>query len=59
VQYVGGLSLEDQACIIARAHGGKGPNRDYLYNTAQHLAELGIEDEELSWLAREVRAICS
>ncbi|MEJ2029048.1 MAG: gamma-glutamylcyclotransferase [Maritimibacter sp.] len=59
VQYVGGLSLEDQARIIAHAHGGKGPNRDYLYNTAQHLAELGIEDEELSWLAREVRAICS
>lgn len=59
VQYVGGLALEEQARIIAHAHGGKGPNRDYLYNTAAHLAELGIEDEELSWLAREVRGLCS
>ncbi len=59
VQYVRGLSLDEQARIIACAHGGKGPNRDYLFNTVAHLAELGIDDEELSWLAREVRAISS
>ncbi len=59
VQYVSGLSLDEQARIIARAHGGKGPNRDYLFNTASHLAELGIDDDELSWLAREVRTISS
>ena len=51
------LSLEDQARIIARARGGRGPNDEYLFNTAAHLDELGIADEELSWLARRVRAI--
>ncbi|WP_420850159.1 gamma-glutamylcyclotransferase [Rhodobaculum claviforme] len=58
VQYCGGLALEDQAAIIARATGGRGPNREYLWNTAAHLAELGIEDAELSWLAARVRRIC-
>jgi cation transport protein ChaC len=57
VQYCGGLPLEIQAGIIARAVGGRGPNTEYLYNTAQHLAELGIEDAELSWLTRRVREI--
>ena len=57
VQYCGGLALEEQARIIATAHGGRGPNDEYLYNTAAHLDELGIADEELSWLARRVRAI--
>ncbi len=55
VQYCGGLPLEEQAAIIAGATGGRGPNRDYLWNTAAHLAELGIEDAELSWLAARVR----
>jgi cation transport protein ChaC len=56
-QYCGGLPLEEQAAIIARAVGGRGPNRDYLWNTAAHLAELGIADAELSWLADRVRAL--
>lgn len=51
------LSLEEQAQIIAQAVGGRGPNDAYLYNTAEHLTELGIADEELSWLARRVKAI--
>ena len=37
--------------------GGRGPNTEYLFNTVAHLEELGIADEELSWLARRVRAI--
>ena len=57
VQYCGGLPLAEQAEIIAHAVGGRGPNREYLFNTADHLAELGIEDAELSWLARVVRAM--
>lgn len=56
-QYCGGLPLEEQAAIIARAVGGRGPNTDYLHNTAGHLEELGIVDEELSWLSRRVREI--
>ncbi|TGD64620.1 gamma-glutamylcyclotransferase [Tabrizicola sp. WMC-M-20] len=56
-QYCGGIALEDQAQIIARAAGGRGPNRDYLWSTAAHLAELGISDPELEWLAGRVRAL--
>jgi cation transport protein ChaC len=57
VQYCGGLALEEQAQIIAAATGGRGPNRDYLWSTAAHLAELGIADADLDWLADRVRAI--
>ncbi len=57
VQYCGGLAIAEQARIIARAAGGRGPNRDYLFATASHLAELGIEDADLSWLAAEVRGL--
>lgn len=56
VQYCA-LELDEQARIIARAVGGRGPNTEYLYNTAEHLAELGIEDADLSWLAAEVRRL--
>lgn len=56
-QYCGGLDLEEQAQIIAQASGGRGPNRDYLWSTAAHLAELGIADEELEWLATRVRSL--
>jgi cation transport protein ChaC len=57
VQYCGGLALEEQAQIIARAVGGRGPNTEYLYNTAAHLSELGIHDPDLDWLAERVRAL--
>lgn len=57
VQYCGGLALEEQAAIIARAIGGRGANRDYLFATAAHLAELGIADADLEWLAARVRAL--
>lgn len=57
VQYRGGMPLETQAKIIARAVGGRGPNTEYLYNTVRHLAELGVEDSDLSWLAARVRAL--
>lgn len=57
VQYCGGLSLEEQAQIIAHAVGGRGPNTEYLYNTAEHLAEIGLHDSDLDWLAGRVREI--
>ncbi len=56
-QYKGGLPLPAQADMIARAQGGRGPNRDYLFNTAAHLAELGLPDPELDELAARVRAL--
>lgn len=55
VQYSGRLSLEDQARIILKASGGRGPNRDYLWSTSTHLHSLGIADPELDWLAARVR----
>lgn len=57
VQYCGALDLEEQAQIIQSAVGGRGPNCEYLFNTAAHLAELGIPDPELDWLCNRVRAI--
>jgi len=56
-QYCGGLSLEAQAQIIATAKGGRGPNTEYLYNTAAHLRELGLADPDLDWLETRVRAL--
>jgi cation transport protein ChaC len=56
-QYCGGLTPEDQAQIIARSAGVRGPNRDYLYATAAHLADLGLADADLDWLAGRVRAL--
>lgn len=54
-QYCGGLPLEEQARIIARARGGRGPNAEYLFNTTRHLAEIGLHDPELEWLTERVR----
>lgn len=56
-QYCGGMPLEDQAHVIARAVGGMGPNTEYLYNTATHLAEIGLADPDLDWLVRRVRVL--
>ncbi|ABL69507.1 MULTISPECIES: gamma-glutamylcyclotransferase [Paracoccus] len=56
-QYAGPLDLHEQARIIARAQGGRGPNADYLFNTARHLAQMGIEDHAMDELARQVRGL--
>ncbi|MEO1309200.1 MAG: gamma-glutamylcyclotransferase [Pseudomonadota bacterium] len=57
VQYCGGMELEKQATIIAQATGGRGDNTEYLWNTSRHLEQLGIDDPELRWLDRRVRAL--
>lgn len=57
VQYCGGLTLEDQAQIIARAVGGRGPNTEYLFNTTDHLAAMDLRDPDLDWLANRVRKL--
>jgi cation transport protein ChaC len=54
-QYCGGLSLERQAEVIARAKGPKGPNADYLLNTVAGLEALGLHDADLVRLAGLVR----
>ena len=57
VQYAAHLTLEEQARIISHAVGGRGPNTEYLWNTVDHLRELGVEDSDLDWLANRVRTI--
>lgn len=51
------LDFETQAQTIARARGARGPNRDYLFNTAAHLARLGLADPDLEALAARVRLL--
>ena len=58
-QYCAGLALEDQARIIASAVGGRGTNAEYLFNTAAHLAELGLRDPEMDWLSTRVQELCA
>jgi cation transport protein ChaC len=59
VQYCGGLPLEEQARIIARAVGGRGPNIEYLHNTEAHLREIGLHDPDLAWLVDRVARLAS
>ncbi|MEM8824266.1 MAG: gamma-glutamylcyclotransferase [Pseudomonadota bacterium] len=54
-QYARDLSLEQQAAIIAKAEGGRGPNHEYLTHAVDGLAKLGVRDEELDWLVARVQ----
>lgn len=56
-QYSGGLSLAEQAAVIARAVGPRGPNADYLLKTVDSLESLGLHDPDLVALAGLVRGI--
>lgn len=58
-QYCGGLDLETQARIILGAVGGRGPNADYLHQTARHLADLGLPDPDLIWLSDRVKVLAA
>jgi cation transport protein ChaC len=55
-QYAGKLDEETQFSLVAEAQGQSGANRDYVINTAKHLAELGIPDAALDRLARRLSA---
>ena len=57
VQYAGGLPLAEQARIIAGAQGGRGPNAEYLFNTAAHLTRIGLGDATLDDLSAKVRKL--
>jgi cation transport protein ChaC len=49
--------LERQAQMIARSVGGRGPNDEYLFNTADKLVEMGIRDDDMAWLVARVRQL--
>ncbi|MBB3948171.1 cation transport protein ChaC [Rhizobium skierniewicense] len=55
-QYVGGLGVEDAARIVRHASGRSGPNADYVFNTVQHLQDMGIRDAVLERVAADVEA---
>ncbi|MEM1400980.1 MAG: gamma-glutamylcyclotransferase [Pseudomonadota bacterium] len=56
-QFCGNLDFEAEAKAIVAASGSMGPNADYLFNTIEHLAEIGIHDRALSRLGRRVREL--
>ena len=56
-QYAGKLDEDAQFGIVAEACGRSGPNRDYVINTASHLAELGMPDPLLNRLAARLEAL--
>ena len=58
-RYEGTLVEDDAARRIAAAQGILGTNRDYLYRTVKHLAELGIEDGPMHSLEAKVRQLAN
>ncbi len=57
VRYAGGLTEDQIAATIARAHGPLGACATYLFNTVAHLEELGIRDRRLARLRDRVAAL--
>jgi cation transport protein ChaC len=55
-QFAGQLSLEAQLAMIRAGVGISGRNVDYVLNTAQHLARLGIRDRALMQLAEQLQS---
>jgi hypothetical protein len=49
--YAGELSIAREAHLIRGARGRSGTNLDYLANTLNHLAELGIREPRLERIA--------
>jgi cation transport protein ChaC len=55
-RYARDLSDEEVAEVLATASGWLGPCADYLVNTVDHLAALGIHDRPLERLRQQVLA---
>jgi glutathione-specific gamma-glutamylcyclotransferase len=53
-QYAGRLPRDEQLRLVARSQGSMGHNREYVCNTAQLLAQIGVEDRMLSWMAKRL-----
>ncbi|MEO1292656.1 MAG: gamma-glutamylcyclotransferase [Pseudomonadota bacterium] len=54
-QCAAGLTLDQQADVIAASVGPAGANAEYLFNTVDHLRDLGALDDELAELYDLVR----
>jgi cation transport protein ChaC len=55
-QYAGILSSELTLEIVRHGHGHSGANRDYVLDTARHLAGMHIRDARLEWLAARLES---
>ena len=53
-QYAGNLTREEQLALVRQGHGRGGANRDYVLATVAELAQLGIRDDTLLWLAERL-----
>ena len=51
-QFAGGLSIEEQLALVHGSEGNTGSNRDYIFNTMEHLSRLGISDQRLTDICR-------
>lgn len=54
-QYAGRLPAEETLNVVRGAVGRSGANEDYVISTADHLAEVGIDDAPLAALAAALR----
>ncbi len=57
--YAGALGLDEIAQRVVHCSGQRGPNIEYLLNTAAHLQALGVSDRRLAQVLAAVRAIRS
>lgn len=53
-QYAGRLDRQELERLVLQGNGASGANPDYVRNTQAHLAELGIVDATLEWLAQRL-----
>lgn len=49
-QYTGRLSHDDVLRLVRQGHGQSGECRDYVLNTIDCMAEIGVTDHALDWL---------
>ena len=56
-QYAGPAPLDEMAKTILVSVGPSGPNKEYLYNLADSLKDLGVIDEHVQELDRAVKKL--
>ena len=55
-QYAGAMGVEKAAGIVRNSAGQSGPNDAYVFNTVEHLAQIGIRDLWLEGVAAALAA---
>ena len=55
-QYAGRLDREAMLAYVRAGKGRSGDNAEYVLETHDHLAAMGIRDRDLEWLSAKLRA---